>query len=1011
MIFNRRYNSLALIFFGLIFISDNQGTCQAYDFRQLSNENGLPQSQAYAIIFDNYERAWIGTQGGGLCRYDGSDFIYFTKNDSLISNRIFSLFKFENEIWVGQRGGVSVFLSDGRFKQNYRFTDVSMAVYDIIYFESEMFFATDKGLYQLTKNTLTKNNSNINLEDVQINKFFLDDENQLWLCTQEGLLNFKDAFDKINKARGLPVNEVLCAMTYNNKFLIGTYGGGLLVYDKTTGISRPTEFDRYNKEIVNSIYLTQSSELWIGTANNGVIVYSPNSDSLKNYKVENGLANNHVRSILTDRWNNVWIGTSGGGISIFQNSPFIKYSSETGLNGNYIYAVLNDRNNNIWVSTEGGGVVRLNDTSATLFDEEFGFCSDKVRSIFQDGSGDIWFATESSGLGVFSPDLQKDTIILYNQTNGLTSNWVKGFAPSDTKGEIVIATINGGILKVRKNADFPFNAKFSRLKIKEGQLPDRINFLFNHNGIIWFLGDETKYGFIKNGIVSVFDIKNVNLRNAATHENKIWFGTYDNGVLEITMNGDSIESERWITTADGLSSNNIYQLISDQKNLWIGTEKGIDKVEFDEQFKVKTVSHFGSAEGFEGVETNSNAGFLDQSGNLWFGTVNGLFAYSGSEINYAQKSPPYLVLNDFRIFYESIEKTKYAANFEDGKMVQPLLLPYDMNHIGFSFKAIHYSQTENIRYRWKLSEIDRDWNKPSTSHEATYGNLQPGKFTFSVKASIDDTWDSEPISVTFEIEAPLWQKWWFKLIYYSAILLVLFFIFLMIFLRLRSKNKRLREKLEMEKNLIELEQKALRLQMNPHFIFNVLNSIHNLIILNDPDKARYALAKFSKLMRRVLENSREKLISIDNEIETLENYVQLERLTGGAEVELEFKLDENLDTSEEVLPPLMIQPFVENALIHGLKNLDKTGLIRIGFKLVGDHLLECSIEDNGRGREVAEKMIAQKENYHKSTALKVTQERLASLNKNSEFIPFEILDLKDENGNGAGTKIMLRLEI
>jgi LytS/YehU family sensor histidine kinase len=247
--------------------------------------------------------------------------------------------------------------------------------------------------------------------------------------------------------------------------------------------------------------------------------------------------------------------------------------------------------------------------------------------------------------------------------------------------------------------------------------------------------------------------------------------------------------------------------------------------------------------------------------------------------------------------------------------------------------------------------------------------------------------------------------------YYAVIIAITGIVVLIIALRIRRKNAVLRQKLEMEKNLVELEQKALRLQMNPHFIFNVLNSIHNLIILNDPDKARYALSKFSKLMRRVLENSREKLISIDNEIETLENYVQLEKLTSDADVIITFDIDEQLDSAEEILPPLMIQPFVENAMIHGLKQLDKTGEIKIGFKLLADHILECTIADNGRGREHAAKINAQKENYHKSTALKVTQERLASMNQKATFVPFEIVDLKDESGEPIGTKVIIRLLI
>ena len=197
--------------------------------------------------------------------------------------------------------------------------------------------------------------------------------------------------------------------------------------------------------------------------------------------------------------------------------------------------------------------------------------------------------------------------------------------------------------------------------------------------------------------------------------------------------------------------------------------------------------------------------------------------------------------------------------------------------------------------------------------------------------------------------------------------------------------------------------------MNPHFIFNVLNSIHNLIILNDSDKARYALSKFSKLMRQVLENSREKFISIDEEVETLQNYVQLERLTSNVSIELIFEFDEDLDTAEQILPPLIIQPFVENAIIHGLKGIDRAGEIKISFRWFNENVLECLIEDNGQGRFKANEMKAQLSAEHKSTALKVVQERLANLNQKSTFIPFEMIDLKDDSGSACGTKVILRI--
>ena len=203
---------------------------------------------------------------------------------------------------------------------------------------------------------------------------------------------------------------------------------------------------------------------------------------------------------MSDRWNNIWIGTSGGGVSIFQNSPFIKYSRENGLNGNYVYTVINTDNNNIWVGTEGtGGALRINDSSATLFDEDYGFHSTKVRTIFYDSDGDIWLGTEEKGLGIFSPRMNKDTIFSYSQENGLTSNWIKCFAENEKTKEIFISTINGGILRVKKSKDFPQNVRFSKYITTKGELPDRLSYIFFFQNNLWFVSTENEYGFIKNG--------------------------------------------------------------------------------------------------------------------------------------------------------------------------------------------------------------------------------------------------------------------------------------------------------------------------------------------------------------------------------------------------------------------------------------------------------------------------------------------------------------------------------
>ena len=213
----------------------------------------------------------------------------------------------------------------------------------------------------------------------------------------------------------------------------------------------------------------------------------------------------------------------------------------------------------------------------------------------------------------------------------------------------------------------------------------------------------------------------------------------------------------------------------------------------------------------------------------------------------------------------------------------------------------------------------------------------------------------------------------------------------------------------MERSMLELEQKALRLQMNPHFIFNSLNSVQALILRKDQKSARYYLAKFSKLMRQTLENSRSQLISVRDEISALENYLELENFGREEPIEFIINIGENIDPDNVLIPAILLQPFAENAIIHGFKELERKPILQVEFSLQ-DEILTCSISDNGNGRKHAKKSKAQIEQQHKSAALAVTQERLSLLNQNEVKKGFEIIDLYDD-GIAMGTKVVLRMKL
>ncbi|MEM9022481.1 MAG: histidine kinase, partial [Bacteroidota bacterium] len=261
--------------------------------------------------------------------------------------------------------------------------------------------------------------------------------------------------------------------------------------------------------------------------------------------------------------------------------------------------------------------------------------------------------------------------------------------------------------------------------------------------------------------------------------------------------------------------------------------------------------------------------------------------------------------------------------------------------------------------------------------------------------------------VGFTILQPFWQKWWFLAAATATAALI---IFLIVRVRLRQLANE-RQRLQMEKGLLELEQKALRLQMNPHFIFNALNSIQGQIHKKDEKTARYFLAKFSKLMRAILENSRSAAIPLEQEVQTLENYLSLEQFSRGNTFEFAVDLSPSVDPEAIRIPPMMIQPFIENAIIHGVGHLTEQGRINVHFERQNGHLA-CTVTDNGIGRDRAAAINSQLDHHHKSTALVVTQERLDRLqNGNQTVHSLEIEDLKNAQGAPAGTRVLLRIPL
>jgi len=330
---------------------------------------------------------------------------------------------------------------------------------------------------------------------------------------------------------------------------------------------------------------------------------------------------------------------------------------------------------------------------------------------------------------------------------------------------------------------------------------------------------------------------------------------------------------------------------------------------------------------------------------------------------------------------------------------------YDQNQLEvfFNFKGILYEEEAKINYR--LKGFDQNWKTTTTSDNSiAYQYLPHGNYELEMNANYRN-FSSKPYFYNFKIKKALWQNWWFSAlaILVSVTMLVPFFKN-----RLRKLEKRGLEKLERQElkaNLVETELKALRSQMNPHFIFNSLNSIQDLVLQEDTESSYDYIVLFSNLVRNALDYSNQNFIPLEKEIEFLETYLKLEKLRFDDSFNYQIKCTIKTEVN---IPSLIIQPFIENAIVHGLfhkkgqKNLD------ISFEQNEEHVI-CEIIDNGIGRENARAIQDRQGKTHKSFALDSIKKRIDILAEQyGNYIGYKISDV-NLNAKYTGTKVIIVL--
>lgn len=383
---------------------------------------------------------------------------------------------------------------------------------------------------------------------------------------------------------------------------------------------------------------------------------------------------------------------------------------------------------------------------------------------------------------------------------------------------------------------------------------------------------------------------------------------------------------------------------------------------------------------------------------------NRLYIVGGNRIQYIPVSYQYTNASAPRIFLDEVQL--YNEKIRGKKTYQ---FGYDENHLTFVFHAIATRSQKEFHYEYRLSGTSNKWTTlPGDVDRVTFARLAPGNYTFEVRAINEDGKPSEIKHVSFSIDKHFSQKWWFILLMVLTVAVVVFLIVRIRYRALQKQNQLQSEQERLKKEVYKSKIAAIRSQMNPHFMFNALNTIQEFIMTNQKDVASEYLADFADLMRKYLEQSKEEEITLSEEIETLEIYLSLENLRSDGALDYSVYCEPTINPFDSTIPVMLIQPFVENAIKHGLLHKKGEKRLRILFERIDKHGIRCTIEDNGIGRQASAEIKGS--HQHASFATKALDQKMEMVNKSSSrTISCKVLDLM-ENDAPAGTKVVIEIQ-
>lgn len=947
------------VFIFLIFLFSGLSAQQPF-YHVIDKTAGLPSNSVFDIFQDRLGFMWFATDRG-LCRFDGSLFVTFNENfETSISGSNIQQDRF-GKIWYQNFDGYIFYLEDGQLK----LLDQAGAIgyYNFGITKNRLFYIDEDGLNIADISTLKKIKV-IPIDDFVIShsytyndKFYIFG-NKLYEINEDGVINPIE-FDRQE------LNELIAPImnAYDgNIFIISKYSPKVIAYSKGKFSKYPLDL---NLDFVQSFSIN-SRGIWYCMPN-GVI-----NHKLGFRKTNSYFPGKSISKVFEDRAGHFWVSTLNEGLFFVENFDSQLFSIPTRP------ATITEKDNEIYIGTDQDEIYSFDTSTQKIKNVYRGNYNHKIIDIFFD-QDDMYFGSSK--------------FIQWNQkSTHERSMAVKQVVRIDEKYAAVAASYSSGLLKLNENLKSDWDRVFDKFPNSDGV--STIIGKSNTRSVAFNPKNQNVYYATQNDLLKLDKTGNtVPLRFDKSPVLIKYLDYFDGTVYGLSHSGEifKINSDNRISRFEVKAfetEDKIFKIKISEGRLYLFLPNSVYEYNLKTGNRAKVLSYTRNLDVTDMVSKN---------GDLYFTTKTGIIKKTGRTGD--DSRPPKLFLGTVKVNEKPID-----INHLD-------VLKYSENNIEINFLLLtdYPSAVNSISYKIN----DSDWQVLSpNSRILKLTSLAPEQYRIKLRAEIDNQFADE-IYFNFKIKEPYWKTFWF--ISLTIILMVsLFYLWFEKRLKkIESRNFEKIEKMNLERMVNQSKLKAVKSQMNPHFFYNALNTIQSYILLNDKKQALGYLSKFSDLTRTILEMTEKDEVSLEDEIKAIRLYLEIEKGRFGPEFSYQVEVAEGVDPAIVKIPPMLIQPYVENAVKHGLLHKDGQKLLRVLFSRTDDEKLKIEIDDNGIGRKKSEELNRIRAQKRKSFATEAQQNRIELLNRSgSRNFEIRIIDKTDEiKSVSLGTTVIIQMDL